>query len=149
MKGGTVLATVRCFSVEYQFQQGGASMKKRLIIALGAAVLLSGCNNGENMPPEGSEHSVTASVSESEAESRTTTITTGSKDLSHSGAERDMPEAVTENETEYPISAGSADPQSEQSQTGSDDTELNDDHKAQESETSAYAFGDYLERDND
>jgi hypothetical protein len=137
--------------VEYQIQQGGASMKKRLIIALGAAVLLSGCNNGENMPPEGSEHSVTASVSESEAESRTTTITTGSKDLSDSGAERDMPEAVTENETEYPVSAGSGSPgpQSEQSQTGSDDTELNDDHKAQESETSAYAFGDYLERDND
>ena len=60
-----------------------------------------------------------------------------------------MPEAVTENETEYPVSAGSGspDPQSEQSQTGSDDTELNDDNKAQESETSAYAFGDYLERD--
>ena len=55
-------------------------MKKLMIIALGAVVLLSGCNGGNNVTPEESEVNITESVSESQNESVTTDIKTTSED---------------------------------------------------------------------
>ncbi len=126
-------------------------MKKQFIIALGAVMLLSGCNGGENVSPEESEVSITEAVSEKTDDSRTTEITTTSENISESEPDRDMPVMNTENEMKKQISSDSdsAYNESEGSMIEFDEAGSYENKDTQESETAVYVFGDYLERDND
>lgn len=128
-------------------------MKKQLIIALGAVMLLSGCNGGDNITPEESEVNIPESVSESTSESGTNDITTTSEDLSEAERDPDITVSSTEKETaEQTVSDSELvyhESESGQSLIEPDDTESFEIDKTQESETAVYEFDDFLERDND
>ena len=127
-------------------------MKKLMIIALGAVVLLSGCNGGNNVTPEESEVNITESVSESQNESVTTDIKTTSEDKPVSEKKQDVTKASTENVTEEQSSSDSETENSESEEiliNSDDDREPIENNETQESETAVYEFDDFLERDND
>ena len=127
-------------------------MKKLMIIALGAVMLLSGCNGGNNVTPEGSEVNITESVSESQNESVTTDIKTPSEDKQVSEKKQDVTKTSTDNETEEQSSSDSETENSESEEiliNSDDDREPIENNETQESETAVYEFDDFLERDND
>ena len=127
-------------------------MKKLMIIALGAVMLLSGCNGGNNVTPEESEVNITESVSESQNGSVTTDIKTTSEDKPVSEKKQDVTKTSTDNETEEQSSSDSETENSESEEiliNSDDDREPIEKNETQESETAVYEFDDFLERDND
>ncbi|OPZ20936.1 MAG: hypothetical protein BWZ04_01433 [Firmicutes bacterium ADurb.BinA205] len=127
-------------------------MKKLMIIALGAVMLLSGCNGGNNVTPEESEVNITKSVSESQNESVTTDIKTTSEDKPVSEKKQDVTKTSTDNEMEEQSSSDSETENSESEEiliNSDDDREPIENNETQESETAVYEFDDFLERDND
>ena len=127
-------------------------MKKLMIIALGAVMLLSGCNGGNNVTPEESEVNITEPVSESQNESVTTDIKTTSEDKPVSEEKQDVTKTSTDNETEEQSSSDSETENSESEEiliNSDDDREPIENNETQENETAVYEFDDFLERDND
>ena len=103
-------------------------MKKRIMIALAAVMLMSGCSGGGNSSSEVSNVN-----------------NAGSEKASVSGSESDVSAANPENEAnEQNASAPkNTDPDSDC------DIDLLPYDGIQSNETSGYTFGDLLERDND